>query len=209
MCQFQIASLRGPQSPRKSSSADAPLWKVRESKQCNLASYFAAPERMQGVRGGEHLPAPAPQEHMQGVRGGEHLPAPAPKEQMQGVRGGGHVPAKKKTQEQRESMCTKSSKELPHKSVTQVSRGELQDIKRAKVAQLRAILRTSRHAHKRQSPGAPQTHVHDDPNAALGNARRGANTAQFCYLPSPHRRASGTRGGPSIYRLYIYPKSSS
>jgi len=117
---------------------------------------------MQGVRGGEHLPAPAPQEHMQGVRGGEHLPAPAPKEQMQGVRGGGHVPAKKKTQEQRESMCTKSSKELPHKSVTQVSRGELQDIKRAKVAQLRAILRTSRHAHKRQSPGAPQKHVQDD-----------------------------------------------
>ena len=29
---------------------------------------------MQGVRGGEPLPAPAHQEHMQGVRGGEHLP---------------------------------------------------------------------------------------------------------------------------------------
>jgi len=27
---------------------------------------------MQGVRGGEHLPAPAPQEQMQGVRGREH-----------------------------------------------------------------------------------------------------------------------------------------
>ena len=45
---------------------------------------------MQGVRGAEHLPAPAPQEQMQGVRGGEHLPAPAPKEQMQGVRGREH-----------------------------------------------------------------------------------------------------------------------
>jgi hypothetical protein len=28
---------------------------------------------MQGVRGGEHLPAPAPDEHMQGVRGGRHV----------------------------------------------------------------------------------------------------------------------------------------
>jgi len=48
---------------------------------------------MQGVRGREHLPAPAPQEPMQGVRGGEHLPAPAPKEPMQGMRGGEHLPA--------------------------------------------------------------------------------------------------------------------
>ena len=29
---------------------------------------------MQGVRGGEHLPEPAPKEQMQGVRGGEYLP---------------------------------------------------------------------------------------------------------------------------------------
>jgi hypothetical protein len=43
------------------------------------------------VRGGEHLPAPAPKEQMQGVRGGEHLPAPAPKEHMQGVRGDGRA----------------------------------------------------------------------------------------------------------------------
>jgi hypothetical protein len=48
---------------------------------------------MQGVRGGEHLPAPAPEERMQGVRGGELLPAPAPEEHMQGVRGGEHLPA--------------------------------------------------------------------------------------------------------------------
>ena len=48
---------------------------------------------MQGVRGGEHLPAPAHQEPMQGVRGGEHLPAPAREEQMQGVRGSRHLPA--------------------------------------------------------------------------------------------------------------------
>ena len=48
---------------------------------------------MQGVRGGEHLRAPARKEHMQGVRGGEHLPAPAQKEPMQGVRGGEHLPA--------------------------------------------------------------------------------------------------------------------
>ena len=48
---------------------------------------------MQGVRGGEHLPAPAPTEPIQGVRGDEHLPAPAPGEHMQGVRGGEHLPA--------------------------------------------------------------------------------------------------------------------
>jgi hypothetical protein len=48
---------------------------------------------MQGVRGCEHLPAPAPKEPMQGVRGGEHLPAPARKEPMQGVRGGEHLRA--------------------------------------------------------------------------------------------------------------------
>jgi hypothetical protein len=47
---------------------------------------------MQGVRGGVHLPPPAPKERMQGVRGGEHLPPPAHKEQMQGVRGGEHLP---------------------------------------------------------------------------------------------------------------------
>ena len=40
---------------------------------------------MQGVRGGEHLPAPASKEHMQGVQGGEHLSAPAHQESMQGV----------------------------------------------------------------------------------------------------------------------------
>ena len=34
--------VRGPQSQRKSSSADAPVWKDRESKQCDLSSYFAA-----------------------------------------------------------------------------------------------------------------------------------------------------------------------
>jgi hypothetical protein len=48
---------------------------------------------MQGVRGGERLPAPAHQERMEGVRGAEHLPAPASKEQMQGVRGRQHLPA--------------------------------------------------------------------------------------------------------------------
>jgi hypothetical protein len=48
---------------------------------------------MQGVRGREHLPAPAPQEHMQGMRGRRHLPAPAPEEPMQGVRGREHLPA--------------------------------------------------------------------------------------------------------------------
>ena len=48
---------------------------------------------MQGVRGGWHLPAPAPEEHMQGVRGRGHLPAPAPEERMQGVRGREHLPA--------------------------------------------------------------------------------------------------------------------
>jgi hypothetical protein len=34
-------------------------------------------EHMQGVLGGEHLPAPAHQEQMQGVRGGKHLPESA------------------------------------------------------------------------------------------------------------------------------------
>ena len=34
--------VRGPQSQRKSSSADAPVWKDRERKQCDLSSYFAA-----------------------------------------------------------------------------------------------------------------------------------------------------------------------
>ena len=49
---------------------------------------------MQGVRGREHLPAPAHQEPMQGVRGREHLPAPAHQDPMQGVsRGGGQVDA--------------------------------------------------------------------------------------------------------------------
>ena len=33
---------------------------------------------MQGVRGREHLPAPAHQEPMQEMWGREHLPAPAP-----------------------------------------------------------------------------------------------------------------------------------
>ena len=49
---------------------------------------LAPKKRMQGVRGGEHMPAPAPKNPMQGVRGGEPLPAPARKEHMQGVRGG-------------------------------------------------------------------------------------------------------------------------
>jgi len=52
---------------------------------------------MEGVRGNEHLLAPAPKEpmqgvlgnehqaQMQGVRRGEHLPAPASKEPLQGV----------------------------------------------------------------------------------------------------------------------------
>jgi hypothetical protein len=31
---------------------------------------------VQGVRGGGHLPAPAPEERLQGVRGGGHLSAP-------------------------------------------------------------------------------------------------------------------------------------
>jgi hypothetical protein len=60
---------------------------------------------MQGVRGGENLPAPAQEEQMQRVpkanhrgwarrlRRGEHLPAPAQEEQMQGVRGSEHLPA--------------------------------------------------------------------------------------------------------------------
>jgi len=42
---------------------------------------------MQGVRGGEHLPAPAPEERVPGVRGREHLPAPAPEEEC----GGGSI----------------------------------------------------------------------------------------------------------------------
>ena len=53
---------------------------------CTYLYYF------QGVRGGEHLRAPAPREQMQGVRGREHLRAPAPKGQMQGVRGRKHLP---------------------------------------------------------------------------------------------------------------------
>ncbi len=36
--------LRGPQSQRKSSSADAPVCKDREHKLCNLSSYCAAPQ---------------------------------------------------------------------------------------------------------------------------------------------------------------------
>jgi hypothetical protein len=57
------------------------------------ASTSAKGANLQGVRGREHLPAPAPKEQMQGVRGGGHLPAPAPKEQMHGVRGREHLPA--------------------------------------------------------------------------------------------------------------------
>jgi hypothetical protein len=44
---------------------------------------------MQGVRGREHLRAPAPKEQLQGVRGRGHMPAPAHQEPMQGVRGCG------------------------------------------------------------------------------------------------------------------------
>jgi len=36
--------VRGPQSQRKSSSADAQLCKDRQRKQCNLSSYCAAPQ---------------------------------------------------------------------------------------------------------------------------------------------------------------------
>ena len=38
---------------------------------------------LQGVRGREHLPAPAHQEHLQGVRGREDVPAPAPEEPLE------------------------------------------------------------------------------------------------------------------------------
>ena len=41
---------------------------------------------MQGVRGSEHLSAPARQERVQGVRGPGPLPAPARQEPVQGVR---------------------------------------------------------------------------------------------------------------------------
>jgi len=65
---------------------------AQEAAQCLSAPAHqeqlqGAEERMQGLRGGEHLPAPAHQEQMQGVRGGEHLPAPTPGERMQEVRG--------------------------------------------------------------------------------------------------------------------------
>jgi hypothetical protein len=39
-----ITKVQGPQSQRKSSSADAPVCKDRERKQCNLSSYCAAPQ---------------------------------------------------------------------------------------------------------------------------------------------------------------------
>jgi len=39
-----IITVRGPQSQRKSSSADAPVCKDREHKLCNLSSYCAAPQ---------------------------------------------------------------------------------------------------------------------------------------------------------------------
>jgi hypothetical protein len=39
-----IITVRGPQSQRKSSSADAPLCKDREHKQRNLSSYCAGPQ---------------------------------------------------------------------------------------------------------------------------------------------------------------------
>ena len=40
---------------------------------------------MQGVRGGEHLPARSAKEPVQGVRRGEHLPARSEKEHVQDV----------------------------------------------------------------------------------------------------------------------------
>ena len=39
-----IITVRGPQSQHNSSSADAPLCKDKERKQCNLSSYCAAPQ---------------------------------------------------------------------------------------------------------------------------------------------------------------------
>ena len=71
--------------------------------------HLPAPARkkhMQGVRGCEHLPAPVRKEHMQGVRWGELLPAPAPEEQMQGVpRGGRRVNASRPGGARRRCSC--------------------------------------------------------------------------------------------------------
>ena len=47
----------------------------------------SAEELLQGVRRGEHLPAPSEKEHVQGVRRGGHLPARSDKEPMQDVQG--------------------------------------------------------------------------------------------------------------------------
>ena len=74
-------------------TAPAPKERLQGARGGEHLPASARQERMQGVRGRKHLPAPAPEEPMQGVRGRGPLPAPADQEQMQGVRGRGHLPA--------------------------------------------------------------------------------------------------------------------